>query len=62
MKAENFKPQKASYTIKEACVYLTMSDKTIRRLIARGLLRTSKALAKIHILGEDVETLFERTC
>ena len=57
----NSKPQKPSYTVKQACAYLGMSDKTARRLIARGLLRTSKALAKIHILGEDVETFFART-
>lgn len=61
MKAENFKPEKASYTVKEAIRYLGMSDSTIRRLIRRKLLRASKALAKIHILGEDVETFFART-
>ena len=61
MKSEYSKPEKASYTIKEARAYLSMTDKTVRRLIARGLLRTSKVLAKIHILGEDVETLFART-
>lgn len=61
MSNPKFTAQKASYTVKEACVYLSMSDKSIRRLIGRGLLRTSKALAKIHIIGEDVETLFART-
>ena len=58
---EKFFPQKASYTIREAVGYLGMSDKSVRRLIERKLLRTSKALSKIHIIGEDVETLFTRT-
>lgn len=61
MSTASFIPRKASYTIREACAYLGMSDKSIRRLIGRKLLRTSKALAKIHIIGEDVETLFTRT-
>lgn len=55
-------PHKPAYTIKEAALYLNISTKSVRRLIERKLLRTSKALAKVMILGDDVETLYERTC
>lgn len=41
--------------------YLGKSDSTVRRIIARGELRKSKVLRKVHLLGEDVETLFTRT-
>ena len=62
MKTEvEFTPTKASYTIKEAIAYLGMSDKTVRRLIKRGLLSKSKGIAKIHLLGASVETYFSRT-
>lgn len=60
-KTEPVRPQKASYSIKEAMAYLGMSESTVRRLIGRRLLRTSKVLRHVKILGEDVETLFTRT-
>ena len=62
MKTETqFRPQKAIYTIKEAMEYLRLGDTTVRDLIKRKLLRTSKSVRKIIIKGEDVETFIDRT-
>jgi excisionase family DNA binding protein len=52
---------KAGYTIKEAAAKLGVADKTVRRLIKRKLLGSSKALSKIYIPAKDVETFFRRT-
>lgn len=62
MKAMPFTPQKGGYSTKEAAAYLSVSEQTVRKLIVRGLLRKSHALAKVVIPGTDVETLLERTC
>lgn len=56
------KPEKNSYTLKEAAEFLKLSQRTIERLIARGLLRKSKALRRVIIPGTDIENLVERTC
>ena len=53
--------EKHTFTIKEACAYLGVSDDTIRRLIKRGLLRRSYALGKILIPAEDVENFMTNT-
>lgn len=60
---KGYVPRKPSYTIKQAAAFHGVSPNSIRRLIKGrpGLLRTSNVLAKILILGEDVETLLTRT-
>jgi excisionase family DNA binding protein len=50
------------YTVKEAAVVLRYSEKTIRRLLDRGILRSTKATRKKLIPREDIESFFERTC
>ncbi|MEY2520559.1 MAG: Helix-turn-helix domain [Verrucomicrobiota bacterium] len=50
------------YTIKSAAVYLSLSPSTIRRLIKKGVLRSSTVTQKILIPAEDVENLVESTC
>ena len=54
-----FRP--AFFTVKEAARELNLSEKSIRRLLGRGLLRASKATRKILIPRCDIETFFERT-
>jgi excisionase family DNA binding protein len=49
------------YTVKEAGAVLNVGEKTIRRLLSRGLLHSSKATRKKLIPREDIETFFERT-
>ena len=49
------------FTVAEAAAYLRVSDKSVRRLISRGLLRPSKALRKLLIPCEQLETFYERT-
>jgi excisionase family DNA binding protein len=49
------------FTVAEAAEYLRVSDKSIRRLIARGLLSPSKALRKLIIPRQQLETFYERT-
>ena len=51
-----------NYTVQEAATYLRVCEKTVRNLISRKLLRTSKVLRHIRIPGEDVENLFASTC
>ena len=53
--------QPAFYTVKEAAHALRLSDKSIRRLLDRGILRASKATRKKLIPRRDIETFFERT-
>jgi excisionase family DNA binding protein len=58
--AENYY-RPAFYTVKEAALILRVSDKTIRRYVMRGLLRTSKAIRKVLIPVRDVDNFFDRT-
>ena len=55
-------PQQATCTIKEAAAYLRVSERTIRNLISRKLLRRSRALRRALLLGEDVENFVAKTC
>lgn len=50
------------YTIKAAAAYLSLSTKTISRLIKNGVLRSSTITRKTLIPAEDVENLAESTC
>jgi excisionase family DNA binding protein len=49
------------YTVKESALCLNVSEKTIRRFLDRGLLKSSKAIRKKLIPRADVENFFERT-
>lgn len=59
---KNTGPTKATYTIRQAAAYLCVSERTIRNLIYRKLLRRSYALRRVLLLGQDVESLLEKTC
>lgn len=60
MDTENYiKP--AFYTVGQAAVALNVSDKTVRRLLDRGVLHSSNAIRKKLIPRRDIETFFERT-
>ena len=50
------------YTIKSAALYLSLSTKSIRNLIKRGVLRPCTVTSKILIPACDVENLVESTC
>ena len=58
----NPRPQKNSSTLKEAADFLKLSERTIERLIARGLIRKSKFCRRVIIPGVDIENLVESTC
>jgi excisionase family DNA binding protein len=49
------------HTVKEAAFLLNVSEKSVRRFLARGLLHASKAIRKKLIPREEIETFFERT-
>lgn len=53
--------ERGSYTVKRAAVYLGVSEKSIRRLVQRGILRPSKAFRKLLIPREQIERFFENT-
>ena len=56
-------PRNPPYTIKTAAAYLNVSTKTVRRLIARRVLRASRINPrKFLIPAADVENLVESTC
>jgi len=49
------------YSVKQTSVLLNISEKTVRRLLSRGILRSSKATRKKQIPRSDIETYMERT-
>ena len=53
--------RKRFYTMKEAAVELSLSTKTVRRLIDRGLLRPSRATRNIRISNEELEKFAQST-
>jgi excisionase family DNA binding protein len=52
---------KLLYTIAETAFLLSQSDKTIRRLLERGLLRASKATRHILITRESILAFLKTT-
>jgi excisionase family DNA binding protein len=50
------------YTVEETAAVLKISTKSVRRLLARGLLTGSKALRKILIPRRQVEDFLRATC
>ena len=55
-------PEPLVYTVEEAAAALNVSTKTIRRLLARGLLTGSKALRKILIPRQQIRDFLKATC
>jgi excisionase family DNA binding protein len=54
--------RKPPYTVQSAAVYLSLPPRTIRNLIKRRMLRTSRITRKILIPAEDVENRVDSTC
>jgi excisionase family DNA binding protein len=50
-----------AFSVKETAAMLGVSEKTIRRLVARGLLRTSRALRHLLIPKKEIERFLEQT-
>lgn len=57
----NGNPSKLAYTSKEARELLSISDKTLRRLQERGLIRPSKALRTKLFSLRELERFLEET-
>ncbi len=54
-------PPRLAYRVKETAQMLGISEKSVRRLIARGLLRTSKALRHLLIPRSEIERFLKET-
>jgi len=52
---------KLLYTIKETAYLLSVSEKSVRRFLERGLLQTSKALRTKLITRESIEKFVKAT-
>jgi predicted site-specific integrase-resolvase len=57
----NYDLPKLLYTIKEAAYILSVSEKSVRRFLERGLLRTSLALRTKLITRESIEAFVKMT-
>lgn len=55
-------PTPLAFTVEEAAVALHVSTKTIRRLLSRGVLTSSKALRKKLIPRQQIENFLKATC
>jgi hypothetical protein len=58
---EDGKLMKLFYTIPETMYLLAVSDKTVRRFLKRGLLKTSKAIRDKRIPRESILTFLKVT-
>ena len=54
-------PPRLAYRVQETAQMLGVSAKTVRRLIARGLLRLSKALRHLLIPRFEIERFLKET-
>jgi hypothetical protein len=52
---------KLLYTIKDTAYLLSVSEKSVRRFLERGLLQTSKALRTKLITRESIENFIKMT-
>jgi hypothetical protein len=57
----NYELPKLLYTIKEAAYILAVSEKSVRRFLERGLLKTSLALRTKLITRESIEAFVKMT-
>jgi len=51
-----------AFGVGEAATILGVSEKTVRRLISRGLLRPSRALRHLLISRKEIDRFLEETC
>jgi hypothetical protein len=58
---KNYELPKLLFTIKEAAYILSVSEKSVRRFLERGLLKTSKALRTKLITRESIENFVKAT-
>ena len=49
------------YTVREVAGQINVTEKTVYRLVARGLLKASKALRHLRIPAESVEEFIRST-
>jgi excisionase family DNA binding protein len=54
-------PFRLAFSVKETADILGLSEKTIRRLIARRLLRSSRALRHLLIPRKEIERFLDQT-
>lgn len=54
-------PLRLAYSVKEAALILGVSEKSVRRLIDRGLIRPSRALRHLLIPRKEIERFLEET-
>jgi len=54
-------PSRLAYSVKEAAHMLGVCDKSVRRLILRGLIRPSRALRHILIPKDELERFLRET-
>ena len=50
-----------AFSVKEVAAILGVCEKSVRRLVARGLLRPSRALRHLRIARSEVEKFLERS-
>lgn len=55
------RPLRLAFSIQETAAMLGLSDKSVRRLIWRGLLRPSRALRHIRIPKDEIERFLRET-
>lgn len=60
-KRENSQLPKLLFTIRETAYLLSVSEKSVRRFLERGLLQTSKALRTKLITRESIEKFVKAT-
>ena len=56
-----FLPPRLAFSVKETAAMLGLSEKTIRRLVSRRLLRSSHALRHLLIPKKEIERFLELT-
>jgi excisionase family DNA binding protein len=53
--------RRLAFSVRETAEMLGISEKTVRRLISRGLLRPSRALRHLLIPKKEIERFLEQT-
>jgi excisionase family DNA binding protein len=54
-------PTRLAFSVKEAAALLGISEKSVRRLIDRGLIRSSRALRHLLIPKREIERFLQDT-
>ena len=54
-------PARLAYSVQETALMLGVCDKSVRRLILRGLIRPSRALRHILIPKDEIERFLQQT-